>query len=66
MSQSHISKHYAQESSEEGFRKSHGRHCHQKPFLVLNAGVILPVSESGWERVHAMHIAVYGKKNQTV
>eukprot|EP00957_Ditylum_brightwellii_P000518 40128-Ditylum_brightwellii.AAC.1 len=38
----------------------------KKSFLVSNVGAILPVSESGWERVHDMHIAVYGKKNLTV
>eukprot|EP00957_Ditylum_brightwellii_P058418 4430151-Ditylum_brightwellii.AAC.1 len=29
-------------------------------------GIVLPISESGWERAHAMNIVVYGKKNQTV
>eukprot|EP00957_Ditylum_brightwellii_P180638 13760446-Ditylum_brightwellii.AAC.1 len=29
-------------------------------------GVVLHVSESGWERVHVMHITVYSKKNWTV
>eukprot|EP00957_Ditylum_brightwellii_P027321 2065363-Ditylum_brightwellii.AAC.1 len=38
----------------------------KKIFLVSNVGVVLPVSEHGWERVHAMHISVYGKKNRNV
>eukprot|EP00957_Ditylum_brightwellii_P108939 8310469-Ditylum_brightwellii.AAC.1 len=51
-------------------KKSSGRGTAYTPakkhFLVSNVGVVLPVSESGWERVHAMHIAVYGKKNRIV
>eukprot|EP00957_Ditylum_brightwellii_P049104 3725721-Ditylum_brightwellii.AAC.1 len=34
--------------------------------LPKSIRVVLPVSKHGWERVHTMHIAVYGKKNRTV
>eukprot|EP00957_Ditylum_brightwellii_P128090 9769732-Ditylum_brightwellii.AAC.1 len=38
----------------------------KKRFLMSNVGVVLPVSKHGWERVYAMYISVYGKKNRTV
>eukprot|EP00957_Ditylum_brightwellii_P153205 11660814-Ditylum_brightwellii.AAC.2 len=38
----------------------------EKRFLVSNVGVVLPISESGWERVHEMHIELYYSKNSTV
>eukprot|EP00957_Ditylum_brightwellii_P082054 6239453-Ditylum_brightwellii.AAC.1 len=38
----------------------------KKPFLVLNVGIVKPISEGGWDRVHAIHLSVYAKKNRTV
>eukprot|EP00957_Ditylum_brightwellii_P146178 11130241-Ditylum_brightwellii.AAC.1 len=38
----------------------------KKHFLVLNVEIVKPNSEGGWDRVHAMHLSVYTKKNQTV
>eukprot|EP00957_Ditylum_brightwellii_P162663 12386676-Ditylum_brightwellii.AAC.1 len=38
----------------------------KKHFSVSNVGIVLPISKSGWERVHTMHIGVYGKKKRTV
>jgi len=38
----------------------------EKRFLVSNVGIVKPISEGGWDRVRAMHLSVYAKKNRTV
>eukprot|EP00957_Ditylum_brightwellii_P178681 13609895-Ditylum_brightwellii.AAC.1 len=38
----------------------------EKHFLVLNVGIVKPISEGGWDRVYAMHLSVYAKKNWTL
>eukprot|EP00957_Ditylum_brightwellii_P033496 2538285-Ditylum_brightwellii.AAC.1 len=38
----------------------------EKHFLVTNVGIILPILESGWDRVYGMHIELYGAKNWMV
>eukprot|EP00957_Ditylum_brightwellii_P128520 9802725-Ditylum_brightwellii.AAC.1 len=35
-------------------------------FLVNNAGLVKLVLEGGWEKVHGMHISIYGHKTRTV
>eukprot|EP00957_Ditylum_brightwellii_P210783 15365392-Ditylum_brightwellii.AAC.1 len=37
----------------------------EKRFLVNNVDLVKPVSEEGWEKVHGMHISMYGHKNRT-
>eukprot|EP00957_Ditylum_brightwellii_P128186 9776594-Ditylum_brightwellii.AAC.2 len=53
-----------------GKRKTSGRGAAyttaEKHFLVSNAAIILPILESGWDKVHGMHIELYGAKNRTV
>eukprot|EP00957_Ditylum_brightwellii_P088727 6756651-Ditylum_brightwellii.AAC.1 len=38
----------------------------KKHLLVTNMSIIFPILELGWERVHGMHIDLYGGKNLTV
>eukprot|EP00957_Ditylum_brightwellii_P156429 11905476-Ditylum_brightwellii.AAC.1 len=38
----------------------------EKHLLVSNVGIVLPILELGWDRVHGMHIKLYGAKNRTV
>eukprot|EP00957_Ditylum_brightwellii_P141221 10759585-Ditylum_brightwellii.AAC.1 len=38
----------------------------EKCFLVTNMAIILPMSGLGWDKVHGMHIKLYGAKNRTV
>eukprot|EP00957_Ditylum_brightwellii_P211764 15366575-Ditylum_brightwellii.AAC.2 len=38
----------------------------EKHFLVTNIGLVKPVLEGGWEKVHDMHISMYDHKNRTV
>eukprot|EP00957_Ditylum_brightwellii_P085870 6532731-Ditylum_brightwellii.AAC.1 len=51
-------------------KKTHGRGVAyttaKKRYLVMNIGLVKPVSKGDWERVHNMHLSVYGYKNQTV
>eukprot|EP00957_Ditylum_brightwellii_P177772 13541530-Ditylum_brightwellii.AAC.1 len=38
----------------------------EKCFFVSNVGIVLLISESGWEKVHGMHIELYGAKKRTL
>eukprot|EP00957_Ditylum_brightwellii_P176878 13473329-Ditylum_brightwellii.AAC.1 len=38
----------------------------KKRFLVSNVELAKPISKGGWDRVHAIYLSVYAKKNQTV
>eukprot|EP00957_Ditylum_brightwellii_P053928 4085337-Ditylum_brightwellii.AAC.1 len=38
----------------------------EKCFLVSNVDIVLPILELGWDRVHGMHIKLYGANNRTV
>eukprot|EP00957_Ditylum_brightwellii_P150832 11485135-Ditylum_brightwellii.AAC.1 len=38
----------------------------EKRFLVSNAGIVKPILEGGWDKMHTMHLSVYAKKNWTV
>eukprot|EP00957_Ditylum_brightwellii_P056459 4279390-Ditylum_brightwellii.AAC.1 len=38
----------------------------KKYLLVTNIGIVLPILESGWDKVHGMHNKLYGAKNRTV
>eukprot|EP00957_Ditylum_brightwellii_P095201 7250710-Ditylum_brightwellii.AAC.1 len=38
----------------------------KKCFLVLNVGIVKPILEGGWDRVHTMHLSIHAKKNWTV
>eukprot|EP00957_Ditylum_brightwellii_P188155 14324152-Ditylum_brightwellii.AAC.1 len=38
----------------------------EKCFLVSNVSIILPILELGWDKMHGMHIKLYGAKIRTV
>eukprot|EP00957_Ditylum_brightwellii_P115071 8776479-Ditylum_brightwellii.AAC.1 len=38
----------------------------ENQFLVSNISTVLPILGSGWDKVHGMHIKLYGAKNRTV
>eukprot|EP00957_Ditylum_brightwellii_P014747 1112048-Ditylum_brightwellii.AAC.1 len=38
----------------------------EKLFLVSYISIVLPILESGWDKVHGIHIGLYVTKNRTV
>eukprot|EP00957_Ditylum_brightwellii_P088328 6728178-Ditylum_brightwellii.AAC.1 len=38
----------------------------EKCFLVSNVSIVLPMLELEWDKVHGIHIELYGAKNRTV